>query len=74
MNFVAINLAHDTVAGKRSIEDARAEYTRLYQAYQSGEHPPYTQSFQFEIPTEDTRDLDSITLREDMGSRASRAA
>lgn len=28
MNFVAINLAHDIVSGKRTVEEARAEYTR----------------------------------------------
>jgi hypothetical protein len=64
MNFVAINLAHDIITGRRSIQDARTEYAKLYQAYQSGEKPPYTQSFQFELPHEDTRDLDYTTIAE----------
>lgn len=63
MNFVAVNLAHDIVTGARSVEDARAEYTRLYQAYQNGEKPPYTQGFTFELPDDDTRDLDVATVR-----------
>jgi hypothetical protein len=71
MNFVAINLAHDIITGKRSVADARTEYTRLYQAYKAGDKPPYTQSFQFELPTEDTRDLDVVTLD---GKKSSRAA
>lgn len=62
MNFVAINLAHDIVSGRRSVEDARREYTRLYQAYKSGEKPPYTQAFQFPLPQGDTKDLDRPTL------------
>ena len=62
MNFVAINLANDIVTGKRSVEDARAEYTRLYQAYKRGEKPPYTQAFQFRLPSEDTKDLDVATV------------
>lgn len=62
MNFVAINLAHDIVAGKRSVDDAREEYTRLYLAYQDGEHPPYTQGFQFDLPRGDTRDADRETV------------
>lgn len=62
MNFVAINLAHDIVTGKRSVEDARAEYTRLYQAYQKGEKPPYTQAFQFPLPQGDTGDPDRPTI------------
>jgi hypothetical protein len=58
MNFVAINLAHDIITGKRDVQNARDEYARLYAAYQRGEKPPYTQTFQFELPTEDTRDVD----------------
>jgi len=62
MNFVAINLAHDIVTERRSVEEARAEYTRLYQAYRNGEKPPYTQTFQFPLPSEDTKDLDVATI------------
>jgi hypothetical protein len=62
MNFVALNLAHDIVAGKRSVDEARAEYTNLYLAYKRGEHPPYTLGFQFELPKEDTKDLDTPTI------------
>lgn len=61
MNFVAVNLAHDIVTGKRSVEQAREEYGRLYEAFQNGEKPPYTQAFQFELPR-DTRDPDVRTL------------
>lgn len=62
MNFVAINLAHDIVTGKRSVDDARAEYTNLYLAYQRGEHPAYTTGFQFPLAQGDTRDLDRPTI------------
>lgn len=61
MNFVAINLAHDIITGRRSVAEARREYTRLYKAYQDGEKPPYTQAFQFELPKE-TRDPDVPTM------------
>ena len=59
MNFVAVNLAHDIVTGRRSVADARKEYARLYQAHQKGEKPAYAQSFQFPLPEEDTRDPDA---------------
>lgn len=62
MNFVAINLAHDIITGKRTVAEARKEYTRLYEAYQNGEKPPYTQGFQFSLPKEDTKDLDEATI------------
>jgi hypothetical protein len=62
MNFVAINLAHDIVTGRRDVRQARQEYTRLYAAYQRGEKPPYTQSFQFPVPEGMTGDPDTATL------------
>jgi hypothetical protein len=62
MNFVAINLANDIIKGTKSVEEARDEYSRLYQAYQQGEKPPYTQAFQFSLPQDDTRDQDVSTL------------
>lgn len=58
MNFVAINLAHDIITGERTVSEARQEYSRLYQAFQNGEKPPYTQSFQFELPSQSTADKD----------------
>lgn len=58
MNFAAINLAHDIITGRRTVELARSEYTRLYKAFAEGETPPYTQGFQFEMPFGDTRDPD----------------
>ena len=58
MNFVAINLAHDIVTGQRSVEEAREEYIRLYQAYQDGERPASTQGFLFDVATENTGDPD----------------
>lgn len=62
MNFVALNLANDIVTGKRSVDEARGEYGRLYSAYKNGEHPPYTQEFQFEMQS-DTADPDVETLK-----------
>jgi hypothetical protein len=62
MNFVAINLAHDIVTGRRSVAGAREEYGRLYEAYQRGEKPGYTQKFQFTVPRGGTGDADTATL------------
>lgn len=62
MNFAAINLAHDIVTGTKTVTEARKEYTKLYKAFQEGEKPSYTQSFEFELPVDGTRDLDVVTL------------
>ena len=50
-NFLAINLAHDVVTGQRSVEEARQFYADTMQAVMNGETPPYTQAFQFELPS-----------------------
>ena len=62
MNFVAINLANDIITGKRSVEEAREEYSKLYQAYKNEEKPAYTQQFQFEVAKGKTADPDVATL------------
>ena len=36
MNFVAINLANDIVTGKKTVQEAREEYAKLYNAYFEG--------------------------------------
>ena len=35
MNFVAINLAHEIITGRRTVAEARDEYTRLYTAFKA---------------------------------------
>jgi hypothetical protein len=62
MNFVAINLAHEIITGRRTVAEARDEYTRLYTAFERGEKPAYTQGFQFSLPNADTKDLDVTTI------------
>jgi hypothetical protein len=62
MNFVAVNLAHDIITGKRTVAAAREEYTHLYKAHKDGEKPPYTEAFQFDLPEGDTKDPDTATL------------
>ncbi|MDD3647181.1 MAG: hypothetical protein PHS44_01605 [Candidatus Dojkabacteria bacterium] len=62
MNFVAINLAHEIIQGKRSVEDAREKYTELYQEYANGKESEYTKGFIFDIPKEDTKDEDVKTI------------
>lgn len=50
-NFLAINLAHDVVTGQRTVEEARQFYAETIEAVMNGETPPYTQGFQFELPS-----------------------
>jgi hypothetical protein len=42
MNFLALNLAHDILTGKRSVSDARAFYARTAMAFKQGDRSsPY---------------------------------
>ena len=46
-NFLALNLAHEIVTGKRSVEDARAEYARQAQAMMNKQPAPLTEKLMF---------------------------
>jgi hypothetical protein len=63
MNFVALNLANDIVIGKRSVEEARQEYVKLYKAYKNGQKPTYSQQFAFNVPKGGTADPDKTEIR-----------
>jgi hypothetical protein len=58
MNYLALNLAHDIVTGKRSVEDARAFYAKTAKAFKGGEKHPYTQRLQFNADRGGTADPD----------------
>ena len=62
INFSIINLAHDIIARARSVSSARDEHTRLCEMFNRGERPPYALAFQFDLPTEDTKDADHKTV------------
>jgi hypothetical protein len=51
MNFLALNLTHDIITGKRSVSDARAFYARTAMAFKQGDRSsPYVTGLIF--PTE----------------------
>lgn len=62
-NFLAINLAHDIVAGTRSVEDARSFYAETIKNALAGTMHEYMQGFQFQLPSGPTGDPDKTVLR-----------
>ncbi|WP_462410303.1 hypothetical protein [Neobacillus sp. Marseille-QA0830] len=47
-NFMALNLMHDMVTGKRTVEDARQAATEIEKAFRlKGQYSPYTTGFLF---------------------------
>jgi hypothetical protein len=58
MNFLALNLAHDIITGRRSVEDARQFYAKTAKAFKAGQKDPYTQRLLFEARKGGTADPD----------------
>lgn len=61
-NFLAINLAHDIVAGTRTVEEARSFYAEAIKKAMDGEMHDYMKGFQFELPRGPTGDADTSVL------------
>jgi len=57
-NFLAINLAHDIVTGKRTPEDARMMYAAQIKAMMAKQPAPYTEKLLFAPPMGGTADPD----------------
>lgn len=68
-NLLAINLAHDIVTGKRSVEDARAFYPKAVMAKLMKQSSPYTEKLQFAAKG-NTADPDKTTVSPDMVKKA----
>lgn len=47
-NLLALNLAHDTVEGKKTVQEAREYYAHEFLAYRKKEPTPYMQGLRFE--------------------------
>lgn len=58
MNFLALNLANDVNTGKKSVEEARTDYTKTVMAFMKGEKAPYVQKLQFTVAKGKTADPD----------------
>lgn len=66
-NFLTINLVHEIVTGKRTVEDARLFYSETTAALLMGKGSPYLDRFLFELPTSDsTADVDETTIGKPM--------
>jgi len=65
-NFLALNLAHDIVTGKKTAEQAREAYAKDVKASMMGEKPAYMQKLQFSVPKGNTADADRSVLDKGM--------
>lgn len=66
-NFLALNLAHDIVSGKKSIDAARKMYGEQVMAMKAGKPAPYTEKLMFDA-MHDTGDPDRALPMKAMSS------
>lgn len=64
MNLLALNLTHDIVEGKRSVEEARQFYAKTAMEVMQGKMPSYVQKLQFS-PSQRTADADAPVMKAD---------
>ena len=54
-NFLALNLAHDIITGKKNVEQAKQAYVQSMKDYRADKRTPYMEGLQFE-PQSDAAD------------------
>jgi hypothetical protein len=59
MNFLALNLAHDIITGKKTVEEARDYFAKTTSKYKEGGTDPYLQGLQFTVTQQDSQDRDT---------------
>ena len=57
-NVLGLNMVHEIVTGKRSVQEARETSSQHTVAYNLGRSAPYAETLQFEVPNGGTEDLD----------------
>ena len=63
-NFLAINLMHEILQGRLSVEDARRQFGEKLMLLVRDQPPDETRRFGFELPTGDTADRDVTTVED----------
>jgi hypothetical protein len=61
-NFLSLNLMHEIVSGALTVEKARERYAESISAYLMNRPAPYSEGLLFELPTENTRDVDEAKI------------
>jgi hypothetical protein len=61
-NVLGLNMVHEIVTGKRSVQDARETSTQNTVAYNMGRAAPYAERLLFEVPRGGTEDLDGSMI------------
>jgi hypothetical protein len=74
MNILSLNLLHDLVTGKATVESAREKYAEEASAHMMDRPAPYTERLLFKTSEGDTADLDEAIIGEAMMHQAAEKA
>lgn len=69
-NILALNLAHDVITERRTVEGAREDYAAIMMKGKTGRSPEYMQRLQFDLPRGSQRDSDVTILTEELKQKA----
>ena len=69
-NMITLNLMHEIVNGKRSVEEARKVYAENMAAYTMGRPAPYAERLLLPVPQGDTEDPDESMMAGAMARQA----
>lgn len=61
-NFLALNLAHDIIKGKRTVEEARKMYAETIMKMMQGEEHQYLKELAFDVPEKDITNTDETIM------------
>lgn len=61
-NFLALNLAHDILEDKKSVEEAREYYANAIMKMMQGEQDAYLEGLQFQLPNENINNPDETVM------------
>ncbi len=61
-NVLGLNMVHEIVTGKRTVDEARETSTQNTVAYNLGRNAPYAERLLFEVPEGGTEDLDESMI------------
>ena len=61
-NFISINLMHDIVTGKLTVDEARKKYSEVMTAYLMDRSAPYAEGLQFNVSIGETGEQDEVMI------------
>ena len=69
-NLLSVNLAHDVVTDRKTVEEAREAYATIMAKGKAGGSPDYMEALQFDVPEGSQRDRDVTIVTDEVKRNA----